>query len=147
MLLLFHHQTGTATAASLMHCIGVMVFSQGDLRHYIIFSPLKYLEKCITGVTLIAFMVLVQKSLNASVPPVFLSLAVCLILIRQYCQSVERTVAVTLSLPRFFSTGHVLRVSEALVLRAVCSNRGRIPAFCFSGRSGSYSHHDRHLFD
>lgn len=98
LLLFFHHQTGIAAVATSTLCIGAIVFSQGDLGEYIASSPLKYLETCITGITLITFMVLVHTSLNAPVPVGFLSLVVCLILIRQYCQSVEQAVAVTMSL-------------------------------------------------
>ncbi len=98
LLLFLQHKTGIATILSSMLCFTVIIFSQGDFRNYIISSPLNYVGKCITAVTFVAFMVLVYTSLNASAPPVFLSLVVCLILIRQFCQSIEQTVAVTLSL-------------------------------------------------
>jgi hypothetical protein len=97
MLLYFHHQMGAASVISSILCIGVVLVSQGNLRNYIVSSPLKYLEKCTAGVSLVAFMILVHTSLNAAVPPAFLSLVVCLILIRQYCLSIEQIVAVTFS--------------------------------------------------
>ena len=98
IILFLQYQTGIATIISSTFCFVAIIFSQGDFRSHITSSPLKYLEKCITGVTFVAFIVLVYTSLNASAPPGFLSLVVCLILIRQFCQSVEQTVTVTLSL-------------------------------------------------
>ena len=97
-LLFVHYQTGITTVTLSALCTAAIIFSRGDLKNFIISSPLKYLEKCVTGINLVAFLVLVYTSLNSSVPPGFLSLVVALILIRQYSQSVTQAVGVALSL-------------------------------------------------
>jgi hypothetical protein len=98
VLMFIHYQTGIAIGASSMLCIGAAVFARGDLEKYIRHSPFRYLQQCVTGAAFMSFIVLVATSLTASPPPDFLSLVACLILLRQYCQSVEQTVTVALSL-------------------------------------------------
>lgn len=98
VLVFIHYQTGLAISVSSTFCFGAVVFARGRFESYVSHSPFNYLKQCIAGTTSVAFMVLVYTSLTAPTPPGFLSLVACLILIRQYCQSVEQTVAVSLSL-------------------------------------------------
>ena len=77
-------------------CLIVTVVCSGKLDLYVASEPMKYLENCLTGITLISFFALVQVSIYSAVPPSFLTLILCLVLLRQFTLSVEKVVSVGL---------------------------------------------------
>lgn len=96
LLLAIEYQIAIVVFTLSVLCLVTFLMSWGKLGLYLNSSPEKYMEDCVTGISLIAFFSLVHISLNSAIPPPFLSLLVSLILIRQYTQSLDQVVSVAL---------------------------------------------------
>lgn len=98
MVLLFviQYQVALVVVVCSIICLAITLLCRGELDAYIASSPMKFSENCLIGITLFSFFTLVQISILSETPPPFLSLIVCLVLIRQFSISVEKIVAVGL---------------------------------------------------
>ena len=96
LLLAIQYQIALVVVILSIVCLVIALISRGKLHRYVESSPMKYLDNCLTGISLLSFFTLVYISINLATPLSFLSLLVCLILIRQYTQSAEQVVSIGL---------------------------------------------------
>ena len=96
LLLIIQYEIALVVIALSLVSLLVFLFSKGKLNEYIEGSTKKYLNTCLTGISLISFFALVQITITSTTPIPFLFLLLSLILTRQYTQSVGQVVAVAL---------------------------------------------------
>jgi hypothetical protein len=96
LLLMIQYQIALVVIALTIMCVITTVSCSGKLDLYVASTPMKYLDNCLTGISLVSFFALVQISIYSITPPPFLSLIISLVLLRQFTISVEKVVSVGL---------------------------------------------------
>ncbi|GEM_PF-1332470 len=96
LLFAIQYQIALVVIGLTLACLLTVLLAQGKLDLYVQGSPMKYIEACVTSISLVSFFTLFYISINSASPPPFLILLISLILIRQYTQSLNQIVSAAL---------------------------------------------------